>query len=120
MYPLGNYGTDKEITRLNIDKVKFESFIKKEKQYLNPGLRISDLTIAKCTNRSYLSCFINRTYGMSFSRYINNCKWIELQRMEKDFKGSEYEKETLIIKAGFRSLREYNQFIKQEKKAYLI
>ena len=117
MYPVGNYA-EKRDSVPNIDKERFESLIKNEKPYLNPGLKITDLTRVMCTNRSYLSGFINKTYGMSFSRYINNCRLTELRCLENNSKGSGYEKETLIIKAGFRSIRGYHQFIAQEKKKH--
>ena len=113
IYPIGSC-IDKGNTVLHIDQKRFESFIREEKPYLNPGLRITDLTKAMCTNRSYLSGFINKTYGMSFSRYINNCRLTELKRMENEVKGTDYEKEMLIIRAGFRSIRGYRQFLKQE------
>lgn len=114
MYPVGTYSGKENNTSVHIDKERFEQLIREKKPYLNPGLKITDLMLELCTNRSYMSGFINKTYGMSFSRYINNCRLIELKRMEKEAKPGNYDKEALIIKAGFRSIRGYRQFTKQE------
>lgn len=114
MYPVGIYAGKENNASVHIIKEQFEQFIREKKPYLNPGLKITDLMLELCTNRSYLSGFINKTYGMSFSRYINNCRVIELKKMEKEVKPDNYDKEALAIKAGFRSFRGYKQFTKQE------
>lgn len=115
MYPVGSNPDGAKAILTKIDKDRFEDFMREKKPYLNPGLRITDLMRELCTNRSYLSGYINKTYSMSFSRYINTCRLRELKRMQNDPKLSAYDEESLIIKAGFRSIRGYQRFIKQEK-----
>ncbi len=115
MYPVGSNPETENTLLVKIDKNHFEQFMREKKPYLNPGLRITDLMRELCTNRSYLSGYINKTYSMSFSRYINTCRLRELKRMQNDPKLSAYDSESLIIKAGFRSIRGYQRFIKQEK-----
>lgn len=114
MYPVGSNAESVNIHLSKIDKESFEQFMREKKPYLNPELRITDLMRELCTNRSYLSGYINKTYSMSFSRYINCCRLRELKLMQNDPKLSSYDHESLIIKAGFRSIRGYQRFTKQE------
>ena len=97
---------------LKIDKTLFEEYIAKEKPYLNPELRITDMILPLGTNRTYLSKFINNTYGMSFSTYINNCRIKELESYQSDPKMGIYSNEDLVIMVGFTSYRGYKRFVK--------
>ena len=97
-----------------INKELFEEYITNKKPYLNPELRITDMILPLGTNRTYLSKFINNTYGMSFSSYINNCRIKELERFQSDPKMSIHTHEDLVIMAGFTSYRGYKRFIKEK------
>ena len=80
-----------------------------EKPYLKPELKISDLTGGLQTNRTYLSTFINRTYGMNFNAYINDCR---LREMESLLADSTYAGECmteLAIRAGFGCYHSYRR-----------
>ncbi|MEI3096093.1 MAG: hypothetical protein V8T33_07025 [Parabacteroides distasonis] len=44
-------------------------------------MRITDLAAGLSTNRSYLSAFINKEYGMNFCRLINRCRLMALDRL---------------------------------------
>jgi AraC-like DNA-binding protein len=90
-----------------IDRKKFEAYIREQKPYLNPKLRITDMCTDLGTNRSYLSSFINREYDMNFSRYVNLQRLEELDRLRiapenKTASGSE-----MVPDAGFSSYRSY-------------
>lgn len=111
MYPVGVDLKEEKLDYLHIDKAEFEKLIREKKPYLNPSLKITDLMFELCTNRTYLSTFINKTYGMSFSRYINSCRLIELKQLEKEPVKSDYDKEMLVLRAGFRSYRGYKHFV---------
>ncbi|MCS3102171.1 hypothetical protein NXW38_25100 [Bacteroides ovatus] len=63
---------------------KFEKYIYEHRPYLNPDLRITDLMQAFHTNRTYISRFINREYGMNFSRYINMLRLREMEALRND------------------------------------
>ena len=99
---------------LKIDKTFFEDYIATEKPYLNPELRITDLILPLGTNRTYLSNFINNTYGVSFSTYVNNCRIKELKKYQSDPKMGKYSDEDLVFMAGFTSYRGYKRFIGKE------
>lgn len=89
--------------------------MQEDKPYLNPELKITDLTRELQTNRTYLSTFINRTYGMNFKAYINDCR---LREMEALLAGSTYAGESmtgLAIRAGFGC---YHRLSTSKKKKY--
>ena len=96
-----------------IDKQHFEDYISREKPFLNPELKITDMILPLGTNRTYLSRFINNTYGMSFSHYINTCRAKELDSYLSDPQMSKYTNEDKIIMAGFSGKRGYKRFVKE-------
>ncbi|MDR2927059.1 MAG: AraC family transcriptional regulator [Cytophagaceae bacterium] len=69
----------KECRRIN--KAIFEEYFRKKKPYLNHNLTIIDLAELLQTNRTYLSGYINRTYGINFCSYVNRCRLHELERL---------------------------------------
>lgn len=42
--------------------------------YCTPGITISDLAVELCTNRTYLSAYINRVYGKTFRDWITDMR----------------------------------------------
>ena len=86
---------------------KLDSFMSKRKPYLNPKLRIVDLAQGLNTNRTYLSGFINREYGMNFSRYINRYRLQELEKLRVAPAYSGMSGMELVQKAGFSNFRGY-------------
>lgn len=96
---------------VNINKEKFEKYMEEQKPYLNPSLKITDITYEFNTCRSYLSSFINSTYGMNFSRYINSLRIQEFEKLKRDQANKNYSNAELAIKAGF-NYRSYIRFRK--------
>ena len=92
-----------------LDRGKFEKYIQEEKPYLNPDLKITDL--AKClhTNRTYLSTFINRTYGMNFNCYINTCRLQELSGLLRNPLNVGSNISDLVIGVGFGCYHSYRR-----------
>jgi len=56
---------------------KLEQCMMKERLYLNPTLRITDVAAAIGTNRTYLSDYLNKKLCISFSEYINQYRVLE-------------------------------------------
>ncbi|MBQ4279428.1 MAG: AraC family transcriptional regulator [Rikenellaceae bacterium] len=54
-----------------LNRKKFEAYIAQRKPYLNPDFKLTDMAEAMGVNRTVMSSFINRTYGMNFRRYLN-------------------------------------------------
>lgn len=97
----------KELAKTLAFKIRFEECIEKKRPYLNPELKITDLTIHLHTNRSYLSAFINETYGMNFSRFINKYRLAEYERLRADADNRQFTNIHLIEKAGFTNYKGY-------------
>lgn len=91
----------------------FEEYINKRCPHLNPDLKITDLVNDLQVNRTYISGFINREYDMNFSRFINQCRLNEYQRMLSDPALKDKSKEELIILAGFSSYRYFRKLEKE-------
>ena len=92
-----------------LDKQRFEKYIQEQKPYLDPGLKITDLTQCLNTNRTYLSTFINRTYGMNFNSYINGCRLQELNGLLGDPLNAGSNISDLVIRAGFGCYHSYRR-----------
>lgn len=81
--------------------------------YLQPGLTITDLAKTIHTNRTYLSAYINQTYGISFREWIS--------RLRIDYaKKSMLENPEMSIaeiseKSGFLSISNFNSSFKEKE-----
>lgn len=89
---------------------RFEAYMRDCKPYLNPQLRITDLAVDLGTNRSYLSSFINSTYGMNFSQLINRYRIEEFCKLEKEC--PEMSRAELAVAVGFGSYRNFARIVK--------
>lgn len=100
--------------RVGITKGAFEKYIRKHKPYLNPNLLITDIAHDLSSNRAYVSSFINTTYGMNFSRYINGLRLEEFEKLRENKENDSLSATKLIEMAGFGSYRNY-QRVKEMK-----
>jgi AraC-like DNA-binding protein len=103
-----------------IDPKRFARYLRDKKPYLNPQLRITDIATGLCTNRNYVSEFINREYGMNFSRLINRCRLKELDRLRFSPDHRENTNLELVLMAGFSSYRSYLRVKSREDKARVL
>ncbi|WP_373155495.1 helix-turn-helix domain-containing protein [Bacteroides cellulosilyticus] len=103
-----------------IDRRQFERYLRDKKPHLDPKLRITDLATGLNTNRSCLSSFINREYGMNFSRLINRLRLQELERLRLSPRHTEKSNMELVLKAGFGSYRNYLRVKKEEDRKSLL
>ena len=110
---------EKEPRELLLSHEVVSSYMEEKKPYLNPNLKITDLITVFGTNRTYLSSFINTTYGLNFSMYINRYRLEEFKRLKKLPEYKTIEDEELVYLSGFRS---YQSFKRSEKilKTYII
>jgi AraC-like DNA-binding protein len=103
-----------------IDPKRFARYLRDKKPYLNPQLRITDVAADLCTNRNYVSTFINREYGMNFSRFINRYRLKELDRLRLSPDHRENTNLELVLMAGFSSYRSYLRVKTGEDKASVL
>lgn len=94
-------------------KEKLQLLMQEEKSYLNPQLRITDLSSKLYTNRTYLSNLINTEFKMSFSDFVNQHRIQHAKKlMTKDFH-AHYSLDYFSEKAGFGSLSTFLRAFKQ-------
>ncbi|MBB4045298.1 helix-turn-helix domain-containing protein [Bacteroides reticulotermitis] len=92
---------------------KFERFFFKHKCYLDPDLSLTELARQLQTNRTYLSAFINREYGMNFSQYVNSCRLKELDYLKSLSRNKKKNIRQLVATVGFGT---YEGYLKARKK----
>ena len=114
-YPVSSETTEMTETKRAARRKKFEKYMNEHRPYLNPELQISDLALAFHTNRTYLSRFINREYGMNFSRYINLLRFQEMERLRNDLSCAHLAEEERACMACFGNFRGYARVKKQMK-----
>ncbi|MDR0506886.1 MAG: AraC family transcriptional regulator, partial [Dysgonamonadaceae bacterium] len=103
-----------------IDPEHFARYLLEKKPFLNPQLRITDMAVDLCSNRNYVSAFINREYGMNFSRLINRCRLKELKRLRLSPEHADSTNMELVLAAGFSSYRSYLRVKSREDKAKIL
>lgn len=91
----------------NLTKKQFELYFKEYKPYLNPDFRITDLIEPFEVNRTYISRFINREYGMNFNRYVNRCRLQKLEILAGLISNNGKSIQELLKLVGFGSYRSY-------------
>lgn len=96
---------------------RLETYMHKDKPYLNPRLKITDIASALNTNRSAMSLLINRNYDMNFSRFVNRYRLDELDRLKSDIANSSLSELELVAKAGFSDWRGYMR-VKERESIY--
>ena len=98
-----------------IDAKRFAGYLRDKKPYLNPKLRITDVAFDLNTNRSYVSAFINKEYGINFSRFINRCRLDELDRLRQLPRSKSDTNLDLVLMAGFSGYRSYIRVRNEEE-----
>lgn len=90
-----------------LSRVRLEAYFRNEKPWLDPDCKIADLVEVFDVNRTALSGFINRTYGMNFNRYLNRWRIRELDRLRSLPSNHGKSMRSLVEKAGFDNYRTY-------------
>lgn len=103
-----------------IKRASFERYIRTKQPYLNPQLKITDICADFGENRTYISGFINKTYGMSFSRYINQYRLEEFSRLRSLPENKQCENIDLVLMVGFSSYRSYLRAKNNDDKARVL
>lgn len=91
---------------------RFNLWLDKEKLFLRPDLRITDVALQMNTNRTYLSRMINEECGCSFSDFINY-KRIEYAQ-EKALSNPYISQEQLAESSGFLYSSSFSRTFKQQ------
>ena len=88
---------------------RVETYLEDKKPYLNPEFKITDMARDLFSNRTYISAFINREYGMNFNRFINNYRLKEVERLQSEAvqRKQKISSMEIVIHAGFSNYRSY-------------
>lgn len=98
-----------------LTRTRFEAYFRDKKPWLNPACKITDLVDVFDVNRTTLSAFINRTYGMNFCRYINRWRIREFERIRSMPSNRGKSARSLVEKAGFDNYRTYLRAMAAER-----
>ena len=93
-------------------RATLETWLEKEKPYLNPDFQLSDLRQVLPINRTYLSRFINSAYGCSFYQWVNDLRIEEAKRLMRE--QPEHKVQDVAERCGFSSRRVFYQIFTRE------
>lgn len=113
-------GEDSPAKSATIDRKSFERYMRDKKPYLDPKLRITDLAMHLNTNRTYLSGFINKEYGMNFCRLINRYRLQELDHLRSLPSNATKANIRLVLAAGFINYRSYRRVKSEEDRLAIV
>lgn len=82
---------------------ELNQYMKKERPYMNPSLRINDLAEALDTSSHNLSYLFNQYLEVSYYDFVNEFRIEEFKRIVKNEDSSKYTLETLAELSGFSS-----------------
>lgn len=89
-----------------------KQWMENAKPYLNPDFKLADLREVLPMNRSYLSQFINDTYGCTFYQFVNNYRIAEAQRLMSE--NPELKMTEIASRSGFTSRSSFTQTFTRE------
>ena len=87
-------------------------WMEQQKPYLNPEFKLMDLRAVLPMNRTYLSQFINDTYGCSFYQFVNRYRIEEAQRLMREH--PDMRLSDVATRSGFSSRRVFSQIFTRE------
>jgi AraC-like DNA-binding protein len=93
---------------------KLEELFRDKKLYLNPDLKITDLSKLLATNRTYISNYINHIEGKSFSAYINSYRIKEAKEILQNKGNGDLKLDEVAEQCGFGSFRTFSRAFHNE------
>ena len=91
---------------------ELEHWLEAEKPYLNPDFKLMDMRAVLPINRTYLSQFINDTYGCSFYQFVNKYRIEEAKRQMQDH--PDWKMADVAAQSGFSSQAVFSQVFSKE------
>ncbi|GHU79459.1 hypothetical protein FACS1894145_3660 [Bacteroidia bacterium] len=111
----GEQEDDRRFHSGKLTRQRVNAYFRKEKPYQQTDFKITDLAEAMDVNRSVMSGFINKAYGMNFNRFLNQWRMRELERLQALPSNKEKNISKLIGKAGFTEERQYQRTKKNKE-----
>jgi YesN/AraC family two-component response regulator len=94
---------------------RLEDYFQVHRPYLDPEFRLVDLAEAMDVNRSDMSAFINKNYGIGFKRYINRWRLVEYERLMALPSGGMKNPYRIVKMAGFTDPRHFHRVVEVER-----
>ncbi|MDR0744909.1 MAG: hypothetical protein LBF17_00195 [Mediterranea sp.] len=94
-------------TGSKLSRKNFEQYVSEAKPWLDPKCSITALAGLLKTNRTYVSAFIRKKYGMNFNGWVNDCRFKELEYLKSLPKYKDTDLRRLIPMAGFGTYQGY-------------
>ena len=94
------------------EQKKLEAWMQKKKPYLNPNFQLMDLRAVLPMNRTYLSQFVNSTYGCSFYQFVNAYRVEEAKQLMQAH--PEMKMAEVASRSGFASQAVFSQVFSKE------
>ncbi|MGH1335659.1 MAG: helix-turn-helix domain-containing protein [Aureispira sp.] len=92
---------------------QIETYLEKEKAYLNPELTLVKLSEQLGLTRKDISQVINQSRGQNYSNYIAQLRVEEAQRLLQDTTYDHYKIAAIAYESGFNSLSSFNNHFKK-------
>ena len=89
-----------------------DKWIETEKPYTNPEFRLLDLRQVLPLNRTYLSTFINVTYGCNFYQFVTNYRIKEAKHLMKEHPDMQFQ--DVSERSGFSSPTVFSRVFSRE------
>ena len=92
--------------------IKLVEMFEKEKPYLNPELKIWDISARLFTNRTYISKTINTKFGQNFSSFVNGYRINEAKEIMQKYPDKDIY--SLADESGFGSALSFNRAFREK------
>ncbi len=102
--------------REELSRTTLENYFHARRPYTDPEFKLIDLAEAMGVNRSEISNFINRAYGMNFKRYVNRWRLEEFQRLMALPSNERKSPYKIFPLAGFSNSRHYQRALQLENR----
>jgi AraC-like DNA-binding protein len=112
-YQLSNEPEEVHQYKGEITSQLLEHYFHKKKPYLNADFRIADVVKELDVNRTLVSGFINRTYHVNFTRFVNRWRLDEITQRLGD--NAQIPTEPVVQAVGFTDLKHYRRAKQQEE-----
>ena len=93
-------------------RATLETWLEKEKPYLNPDFQLMDLRHVLPMNRTYLSRFIRDEFGCTFYQFVNKYRIEEAKRLMTEQPNLTIEE--VAVRSGFSSRSSFTQTFTKE------
>ncbi|MDR0989203.1 MAG: hypothetical protein LBM06_07075 [Prevotellaceae bacterium] len=100
--------------RGELSRRRLENYFRHKKPYLDSSFKITDLVEVMDVNRTIVSSFINKTYGMNFNRFVNRWRLEEVTFLKGLAYNAGKRIDQLVKQAGFSDVKHYRRALNQQ------